>query len=130
MYEFRHIVELRKDEWTVFSGMDEQCLFAAMFGSSGNIGSTLNFMPGVYREIHECVKNGDLDRGRELQIRANQVTRVAISFGFPGALKKIMGMLGFYCGKPRLPNLPLPDAKLDDLRAQLENAGFPDLAKM
>ena len=130
MYEFRHIVELRSDGWTVFSGMDEQCLFAAMFGASGNIGSTLNFMPGVYREIHACCKNGDLTRGRELQIRANKVTSVLLSFGFPGALKEVMGMLGFDCGKPRLPNLPLPEEKRDSLHTQLESVDFSKLAEM
>jgi N-acetylneuraminate lyase len=130
MYEFRHIVELRDRNWTVFSGMDEQCLFAAMFGSSGNIGSTLNFMPGVYREIHDCVKNDDLIRGRELQLRANRVTRTIISFGFPGALRKVMGILGFDCGNPRLPNLPFPDEKLEDLKAHLETSGFSELANM
>ena len=130
MYEFRQIVELRSDEWTVFSGMDEQCLFAAMFGSSGNIGSTLNFMPGVYREIHKCYRNGDIARGRELQIRANKVTKIAVSFGYPGALKAIMRILGFDCGKPRLPNLPLPEEKLDDLKAQLQAVDFSTLADM
>ena len=130
MYEFRHIVELRSDGWTVFSGMDEQCLFAAMFGASGNIGSTLNFMPGVYREIHACCKNGDLTRGRELQIRANKVTSVLLPFGFPGALKEVMGMLGFDCGKPRLPNLPLLEEKRDSLHAQLEAVDFSKLAEM
>lgn len=130
MYEFRHIVELRGDDWTIFSGMDEQCLFAAMFGSSGNIGSTLNFMPGVYREIHACCKSGDLNRGRELQICANKVTRVMISFGFPGALKEVMGKLGFDCGRPRLPNLPLPEEKRDSLHAQLATVDFSTLAEM
>jgi len=130
MYEFRHIVELRREDWSVFSGMDEQCLFAAMFGASGNIGSTLNFMPGVYREIHQCVKNGDLARGRELQLRANEVTRTVISFGYPGALKKVMEMLGFDCGKPRLPNLPFPEEKLSHLRTELEAVGFSALAGM
>jgi N-acetylneuraminate lyase len=130
MYEFRSIVELRRDNWTVFSGMDEQCLFAAMFGSSGNIGSTLNFMPGVYRKIHECCKNGDLERGRDLQLQANKVTKVAISFGYSGALKEIMRILGFDCGKPRLPNLPLPAEKRDALRDKLQAAGFSELADM
>jgi len=130
MYEFRHIVELRGNDWTVFSGMDEQCLFAAMFGASGNIGSTLNFMPGVYREIHACCEDGDLARGQELQIRANKVTRVLISFDFPGALKEVMRTLGFECGEPRLPNLPLPEEKRESLHAQLEEVDFPTLAKM
>jgi N-acetylneuraminate lyase len=101
-----------------------------MFGSSGNIGSTLNFMPGVYREIHACCRNGDLERGRELQLQANKVTKVAISYGFPGALKEIMKILGFDCGKPRLPNLPLPAEKRDALRNELQAAGFSELADM
>ncbi len=130
MYEFRHIVELRDDEWTIFSGMDEQCLFAAMFGSSGNIGSTLNFMPGVYREIHTCCRGGDFGKGQELQIHANKVTSILSSFGFAGALKEVMGMLGFNCGQPRLPNLPLPSEKRDILRSQLETVGFSTLAEM
>jgi N-acetylneuraminate lyase len=130
MYEFRSIVELRRDNWTVFSGMDEQCLFAAMFGSSGNIGSTLNFMPGVYRKIHECCKNGDLERGSQLQLQANRVTKVAISFGYSGALKEIMKILGFNCGKARLPNLHLPAEKRDALRDGLQAAGFSELADM
>ena len=130
MYELRKIIKLRSDNWTVFSGMDEQCLFAAMFGSSGNIGSTLNFMPGVYREIHKCYKDGDLAKGLELQIRANEVTNIVASFGYPGALKKVMGILGFECGTPRLPNRPFPEEKLDDLREQLDAVGFPELAEM
>ena len=49
MFEFRQLVKLRQENWTIFSEMDEQCLFAVMAGSHGNVGSTLNFMPGVYR---------------------------------------------------------------------------------
>ncbi|NJN84756.1 MAG: hypothetical protein HC802_22355, partial [Caldilineaceae bacterium] len=105
MYEFRQIVELRNDDgWTIFSGMDEQCLFAAMFGASGNIGTTLNYIPSVYREIHAAVGRGDMAEGVRLQLRANEITRILFNYGFPGALKEVMGMLGFDCGQPRLPN--------------------------
>ncbi|MEZ4620529.1 MAG: dihydrodipicolinate synthase family protein [Caldilineaceae bacterium] len=64
MFEFRRIVDLGQGKWTVFSGMDEQCLFAAMFGSSGNIGSTLNYMAGAYREMHAAVANRRCTRDR------------------------------------------------------------------
>jgi N-acetylneuraminate lyase len=119
MYELKQIIELRRENWSVFSGMDEQCVFAAMFGVNGNIGSTLNFMPGVYREIHKGCRNGDFDRGRTLQLQANEVTRVLSVAGFMGALKAVMLSLGFDCGKPRLPNLPLPADKREQLYDQL-----------
>ncbi len=130
MYEFREIVELRRDSWSIFSGMDEQCIYAAMQGACGNIGSTLNYIPGIYREIHNSYKMGDIAQGQELQVRANQVTRVLFSFGFFGALKAVMQMLGFDCGKPRLPHLPFAEEKRDDLQAQLEALDFFTVAEM
>ena len=130
MFEFREIVELRKDNWSIFSGMDEQCLYAAMQGACGNIGSTLNYIPGIYREIHNGYKTGEIAKGQELQVRANQVTRVLFSFGFFGALKEVMRMLGFDCGIPRLPHRPFAAGKRDDLRAELDAIEFFTVAAM
>ena len=130
MYEFREIVGLRGDNWSIFSGMDEQCIYAAMQGACGNIGSTLNYIPGIYREIHDSYKKGNIAQGQHLQVRANQVTRVLFSFGFFGALKEVMRMLGFDCGKPRLPHVPFAEGKRDDLRAQLEAIDFFTVAAM
>ncbi len=130
MYEFREIVELRRDNWSIFSGMDEQCIYAAMQGACGNIGSTLNYIPGIYREIHDSYKKGNIAQGQHLQVRANQVTGVLFSFGFFGALKEVMRMLGFDCGQPRLPHVPFAEGKRDELRAQLEAIDFFTVAAM
>lgn len=129
MFEFRRIVDLGGGKWTLFSGMDEQCLFAAMFGASGCIGSSLNYHPGVYREIQRSVP-GDLARGTELQLRANLTTAAMFEFGYLGALKRVMSWLGFDCGRPRLPNLALPGEREPALRSQLEAVGFFELAAL
>lgn len=130
MYEFKRIVESREGNWSVFSGMDEQCVFAAMFGSCGNIGSTLNLMPGVYRQIHQCYRDGDLLNARDWQARANRVTETLIAFGFMGALYAALEMLGVPCGAPRLPALPLPNARKENLRAALEAVRLTELTAM
>lgn len=130
MYEFREIVELRGDNWSIFSGMDEQCIYAAMQGACGNIGSTLNYNPGIYREIHNSHGNGNIAKAQELQVYANQITRVLFSFGFFGALKEVMHMLGFDCGKPRLPQLPFPVEKREQLKAELDAIDFFTVAEM
>lgn len=130
MFEFRRIIDLGEGKWTIFSGMDEECLFAAMFGSSGNIGSTLNYHPGLYREIHAAVKAGDMARGTELQLQANRITAIMADAGFMGALKTAMNLLGFDCGRPRLPNLALPAEKWPSLERQLQAADFAKLAEM
>lgn len=130
MFEFRRIVDLGAGQWTVFSGMDEQALFAAMIGASGNIGSTLNYIPGPYRLMQECVATGDFARATDLQLRANLTTGVMLDLGFMGSLKAVMARLGFDCGAPRLPNAALPAAQWDTLFTQLDAVDLMTLVEM
>jgi N-acetylneuraminate lyase len=129
MFEFRRIIDLGEGKWTLFSGMDEQCLFAAMFGASGCIGSSLNYHPGAYREIGRSVPD-NLAHGTELQLRANLTTAAMFEFSYLGALKTVMSWLDFDCGQPRLPNLALPAEQEPALRRQLEAVGFFELAAL
>jgi N-acetylneuraminate lyase len=128
MFELWQLNELDGDDWTIFSGMDEQCLFAAMSGSSANIGSTLNVMPGAYRQMRADYEAGNVTAARDLQIRANRLTRALIASGFSGTLREAMRLLGFDCGEPRLPNTALPDEKRAVVQERLLAAGLRELA--
>jgi N-acetylneuraminate lyase len=130
MYELSHIAALRENSWTVFAGMDEQLICALMFGARANIGSTVNLMPGVYRAIHANYFAGDVMRALDLQKRVNRVIDRLLDFGLAGALKAALAFLGFDCGDPRVPNLPLPENRREELRAALQAVGFFDLAAM
>lgn len=131
MFEIRKLLDIRgAQDWMIFSGMDEECVFAAMFGIRGNIGSTLNVMPGAYVEIRRLVTAGEWQRAVELQIKVNRVTATLISFGFTGALRECAKMIGFDCGAPRQPILPLADDKRAALHEQLQGAGYKELAAM
>lgn len=130
MYEMSQIVRFRSEGWTVFSGMDEQAALGLMYGASGLIGSTLNFMPGVYREIVAGVRSGDHARALELQRRGNRITELMISNGFVGSFREGMRLLGFDCGQPRVPNLPLPEEKRAALHAGFEEFGFTELTAL
>lgn len=136
MHEFRMILELEKEytgpyEWTVFSGMDEECFFGALFGAHGCIGSTLNYIPGAYREMQAARAAGDLARGTDLQLRANAITQILFQYGFMGAMKKeVMARLGFDCGQPRLPGRPFDPARRDAFHKALDAAGFDELAAL
>jgi N-acetylneuraminate lyase len=130
MYEMAQIVRFRSEGWTVFSGMDEQAALGLMYGAAGNIGSTLNIMPGVYREIYRSVRGGDTARALDLQRHGNRVIELLIGLGFVGAFRATLCLLGFDCGRPRLPNLPLAEARLQALHAGLEELGFRELAAL
>ena len=130
MHEFRQIIELGGEAWTVFSGMDEVCVFAAMLGSNGNIGSTLNFMPGVYKHIRAHVERGEIDQALALQLRANHVTAVLLEGDLMGNLKAAMRLIGFDCGRPRLPRSGLDAPQTERLHAALKAVDFEALAAM
>lgn len=131
MYEFREVLTLGDGKWTMFSGMDEQCLYATMMGATGAIGSTVNIMPGVYRQIHSLVEAGQFDEAQSLQLRANQVTQAMISVGFSGALNELLSQLiGQPIGQPRLPRLPLTQVQKETLYERLAETDFQELAKM
>lgn len=130
MHVLKQLIDMGNGRWTLFSGMDEQCAFAAMFGCTQNIGSTLNFMPGVYREIRRLLSVGDLTQAVAWQEHANRATAVVSSFGYMGAHREVMRMLGLDCGEARLPTPALSEAKRAALREQLEAVEFDTLARM
>ena len=126
MVEMQQIVGLRSEGWTVFSGMDEQALFARMSGAHSCIGSTMNLMGGLYLQLMEAAARGDYAGALALQQQANRVTLTLARFGFMGALKAALALVGQPVGAPRTPNIPLPAAKLAELTAALERAGLRD----
>jgi N-acetylneuraminate lyase len=131
MYEFRQILDLGSGDWSMFSGMDEQCIYGAMMGATGAIGSTVNMMSGAYKKIHYFVKNGEFAEAQALQVRANRVTETMIRIGFSGALRFILSQLvGCPMGDPRLPHLPLSDVQKRDLEEQLTVTDLVQLTTM
>ncbi len=130
MYEMRRMIDMGAGRWTVWSGMDEQCVYAAMMGATGAIGSTLNFMPGVYRQIRACVQQGDHAAAQALQLRANQVTAVLIAHNFQPALKEVLTMLGLPVGQPTLPHLPLSEGQRASLHRSLAETAFDELVRL
>ena len=110
--------------------MDEQCVFAAMCGATGAIGSSVNIMPGVYKKIRQLVAEGNPTEAYEYQCKANRVLAVLISYGYAGSLRAALSMLGFDCGDPRPPETPLDSSKLDSLRSDLKAAGFDEVTAL
>ena len=128
----RQIIDLGHERaWTVFAGMDEHSVYAAMSGADGHIGSTLNLMPGAYRRIRALVEGGQHAEAQRLQERVNRIINLIYGTGrFSAGLKVAMSALGPDCGEPRLPELPLTDAQKQELRAGLDVSDFAELAAM
>jgi N-acetylneuraminate lyase len=105
-------------------GSDEWILAALALGAKGAVGSTYNFAAPVYHRLLAAFHRGDLAAAQTEQFRSVQLVKCLAGYGYMGAAKAVMTMLGVDVGPARLPNgNPTPD-QLQRLRAELEQMGF------
>ncbi len=107
-------------------GMDECLLGALALGAKGAVGSTYNFAAPLYRRLVTAFQRGDLKTAQREQFRSVQLVTCLASFGYMGAAKALMGMLGIEVGPPRLPNQTLSPELQTKLRGRLEAIGYFD----
>jgi N-acetylneuraminate lyase len=69
-------------------------------------------------------ERGELDEARELQHRSTRLISLLGRYGYMGAAKATMTMLGVDVGAPRLPNRALSAEQQTKLRAELQGLGF------
>ena len=109
-------------------GNDEYLLAALALGARGAVGSTYCFAAPIYQRILRAFARGNLEAARVDQFRSCQLVKCLAGqpYGYMGAAKALMGLLGVPVGPARLPNLsPTPD-QLKALRAELDQLGFWD----
>lgn len=110
-------------------GSDEWILAALALGAKGAVGSTYNFAAPVYHRLLAAFQRGDLDAARREQFRSVQLVQLLASYGYMGAAKAVMKMLGVDVGPARLPNTNLAPEEVTKLHGELEQLGFFDWIK-
>jgi N-acetylneuraminate lyase len=110
-------------------GNDEYMLAALALGAVGAVGSTYCFAAPVYHRLLKNFASGNLAAARKEQFRSCQIVQTLVGFGYMGAAKATMKMLGVDIGPARLPNSNLDAAQLKQLRAKLEALGFFEWVK-
>jgi N-acetylneuraminate lyase len=123
---FREILEACNGKLNAFSGPDQMLLSFLVMGAHGGIGTTYNFMPGLYVELFEAWRSGDIQRAQELQFLADRIMLIMkrYPYGIIPAAKATMRMLGIECGGPRQPMIPFNQTDQEKLRAELDEVGF------
>lgn len=107
-------------------GTDEWLLAALALGAEGAVGSTYNFAAPIYHRLIAAFRRGDLAAAREEQFRSVRLIALLASYGYMGAAKATMAMLGVDVGPARLPNGSLTESQTKKLRSELEAMGFFD----
>lgn len=107
-------------------GVDEWLLAALALGARGAVGSTYNFAAPLYQRMLRAFAASDLVTAREEQLRSVRLVRLLAGYGYMGAAKAVMTMLGVEVGPPRLPIPGLSTGQAAELRGRLESLGFFD----
>jgi N-acetylneuraminate lyase len=110
-------------------GTDEWLLAALALGAQGAVGSSFNFGGPIYQRLINAFRAGDLAAARQEQFRSVQLIQLLIGYGYMGAAKAVMGILGVDVGPARLPNGNVSAEQVQELRAKLEALGFFDWLK-
>ncbi|WP_434112219.1 4-hydroxy-tetrahydrodipicolinate synthase [Paraburkholderia caffeinilytica] len=112
------LINLRRDDFAVFTGTDSMILWTLIAGGDGAVAATTNAVPGVVTSIWKHFQAGDIAAARKAQ-ESLRALRDAFALGtMPVVLKTAAEMLGMPAGPARSPAQPL-DAQA---RARLEQA--------
>jgi N-acetylneuraminate lyase len=123
---FQRCLRLQDGRFDIPWGTDESLLAALAVGATNAVGSTYNFAAPIYHRLLAAFAKGDLDAARKEQFRSVELVALLARFGFMGAAKEVMTMLGVPVGSPRLPNASLTGEQIRELRASLASLGFFD----
>ena len=108
---------------TVLNGWDSIALPALRLGDRAQILGSANVMPRRWVELFEAVEAGRVDDAAALWPPMLAVARFVIAEGFVASLKAGASLAGFTVGEPRAPFIPLTQAKKEELRGLMTEAG-------
>lgn len=127
---YQQCVQADGGRWNMLFGCDEFLLGALPLGAVGAVGSSYNFAAPIYHRVIAAFEQDDMATARNEQFKSVQLIQLLASFGYMGAAKGVMEMLGVPVGPPRLPNRSVAAEQLSQLRQQLESLDFFNWVKL
>lgn len=124
LFDFQACTAYKNGKYNLLWGIDEALLSGLAAGADGAVGSTYNYVSPLYNRIITAFENKDLERARELQLKAVRIVQVLVKFGGIPAGKAFMKAIGVDCGWFRLPVRALSDQEIIDFNAELKEIGF------
>jgi N-acetylneuraminate lyase len=120
-YQCQQVVE---DGFEFFFGKDELLICGLGLGTDGFVGSTYNYMPHLYHEIMQAFNEGNIERARKLQGLSMKIVDIIASYGYSGAAKALMNLLGLNMGPVRLPLKTPVESDIQNLKSELKETSF------
>jgi len=119
------VLEKVRDKINVLCGHDEVVVAALAAGCSGAILASANVIPDIWVQIYNHVRNGELQKARELQYKIQKMARIIAGSGAVGT-KEALNMMKVEVGPVRKPlsvGGELTYEAREELRIELEKTG-------
>ncbi len=109
------LINMCRDDFTVYSGEDGQVLPILAFGGKGVISVMANIIPTETHKLAVSFLEGDCMLSRELQLKYIPLIKALFSDVNPIPVKAAMNHLGFGVGKCRMPLCEMTDQSYQEL---------------
>jgi 4-hydroxy-tetrahydrodipicolinate synthase len=89
--DLTHLLEIVRrtgEDFHLFQGWDSQLVPAVSMGATGGINAVSNYLPGLMAETIDAAANGDMGRGRDLQLdHIAPLFNTSLEYGFAPTTK-------------------------------------------
>jgi N-acetylneuraminate lyase len=126
LMEYQLCRDVQAGRFDIPFGFDEMMLGALSIGAIGAVGSSFNFAAPIYNRLIAAFYAGNIEIARREQTRSVLLIQKLAAYGYMGAAKATMKMLGVDVGPARLPCGNLSTDQVTTLRNDLEAMGFFD----
>jgi N-acetylneuraminate lyase len=123
-FDFYTLARVKKLGKVVFNGRDEALACGLLMGADGGIGSFYNIAPELFVSLYDAARAGDWPLVQHIQARINELIAIVLAYPLFPALKQILAWQGLDCGECVAPRQPLGADLQQQLRAELQAAGF------
>lgn len=120
--DIRKIARIRAacpEDFPVWSGNDDQTAAVIALGGQGVVSVLANVLPEETQAMTQAALDGDFDTAADLQIRLLPLIELLFSEVNPIPVKAAMKLIGYDCGKCRLPLTPISRENYEKLRKLL-----------
>lgn len=118
--QIAEIAKVCGDELQIYSGNDDQIVPILALGGIGVISVLSNVMPKYTHEMTEEFFNGNIEKARQMQLEALDLVKALFSEVNPIPVKKALNLMGYEIGEPRLPLVPMSEAKAEKLKEEMK----------
>lgn len=118
------IINLCGEEFTVYSGNDDQVLPLLAFGGKGVISVMANIIPKDTHDLVHKFLSGNIEGSRNLQLKTLNLLKALFIEVSPIPVKAAMNLMGMEVGKCRMPLVEMCDKNFEVLKKELQKYGL------